>query len=81
MKPANPPAPARIYQDARRLEPGLAIARALGDCGANDFGVIATPEVRGTDSSKKPARILARTCVDPETYSRIAFRVPIADAR
>ena len=45
IKPSCPPAPARLYADAKRLNPGLAIARALGDTTANAFGMIPTPEV------------------------------------
>lgn len=37
--------PARVYSDSTMTAPGLAIARTLGDCDANAFGVIATPEV------------------------------------
>ena len=37
---------ARVYADKTMCNgPGLAIARALGDCGASEIGVIATPEV------------------------------------
>jgi len=45
VKPADPPAPARVHEFAAGGGPGLAVARGLGDCRATPLGVIATPEV------------------------------------